>query len=142
MARDNQYDLMFDLEDSGFQGIGGAGDNPISHLLNNPSSPGDFLKMNDDELYRGEQGILSMIFNSFKNPFSSLEDEGEYKEDSEDEEVRPLDLTGELWDEDGEISNVADNIIKSSNNQVHYPGIENVGPRDYRLEALKRFKDK
>ena len=77
MTRDKQYDLMFNLQDSGYQGLGEPGDNPISYLINQPSSPGEFLKMNEDILNEGRRGLLSGIFNAFQNPFSSLyEEEG------------------------------------------------------------------
>ena len=79
MARDKSYDMLFNLEDSGYEGFGEPGDNAISYLLNQPSNPGEFLKMNKDTLDEGKMGLLSKVFNVFQNPFSSL-----YEEEEED----------------------------------------------------------
>jgi|10_taG_2_1085330.scaffolds.fasta_scaffold06721_3 hypothetical protein len=80
ITRDKSYDMLFNLEDSGYQGLGGPVDNPISYLINQPSNPGEFLKMNENILDEGRVGILSALFNAFKNPFSSLYDENEIGE--------------------------------------------------------------
>ena len=101
MARDKQYDLMFNLQDSGYQGLGNPGENPISYLINQPSNPGEFLQMNENILDEGRRGLLSGIFNAFQNPFSSLyeeEEEDPFKLDEDD----LLNLDYEEEDIDGE----------------------------------------
>ena len=74
MARDTQYDSMFNLEDSGYQGFDSPNESVIRNLIGGPVSVGDFILNNENLLAQGRQSLLASAmeaikgYSRFKNP--------------------------------------------------------------------------